>query len=88
MPHDLIPISEITRATRIDDMNAAIREWHTTTGRERAYRRGIALACIAEVRTLYLVPDRRAFWAAVERSRARALVAQAQDALVMLVAAE
>jgi hypothetical protein len=50
-------------------MLAAIAEWSHATGADRDYWRGIALDQIREFRRRYLIPERAAFEAAVERNR-------------------
>jgi len=57
------------RAYRLRDMLGAIAEWSHATGSERDFWRATALNRIHEFRRLHLVPERRAFEAAVERNR-------------------
>jgi hypothetical protein len=57
------------RTQLLRDMLAAIEEWSHATGADRDYWRGIALDQIAEFRRRYLIPERAAFEAAVERNR-------------------
>jgi hypothetical protein len=62
-------MSKSMRDARIRDLLAAIAEWSRATGADRDYWRGIALDQIREFRRRYLIPERAAFEAAVERNR-------------------
>jgi hypothetical protein len=57
------------RAQLLRDLLAAIAEWSHATGADRDYWRSIALDHIATFRRRYLIPERAAFEAAVERNR-------------------
>jgi hypothetical protein len=61
----------IHRDTRLRDLLAEIEEWKRASGADRDYYRRLALHDVAEFKRLYLVPERRAFEAAVRASKQR-----------------
>jgi hypothetical protein len=64
------PVARILRDQRRRDMIASIAEWERASGPERVWWRRDARHRLAEWRRLYAIPERAAFQAAVQRSRA------------------
>jgi hypothetical protein len=61
----------MTRAQRLRDMLAAVEEWRHASGGERRIWRRSAMAEIRDWRTLYAIPERAAFEAAVAAQHRR-----------------
>ena len=62
--------SKILRVARLRDLLASIAEWERASGPDRVWWRRDAQHRLAEWRRLHREPERRAFEAAVARSRA------------------